>query len=139
MSYFKFILTIVALLAIDLISKYMFYDLDLLPNIRTPTLNTGISFSIAFNQLIVEIISLLFIISIIIATHKQKLNNKVAVLLVAWALGNLIDRVMLGGVRDFIWLGRGPIFNIADIYISAGVLWYGLIEMQPNKQGLSEN
>lgn len=40
------------------------------------------------------------------------------------ALGNLIDRVRLGYVIDFIAVPRWPVFNIADSCISvAAVLW----------------
>jgi signal peptidase II len=40
----------------------------------------------------------------------------------AGALGNLIDRLTLGGsVTDFISVGTFPVFNIADASISVGV------------------
>ncbi len=37
------------------------------------------------------------------------------------ALGNLIDRLMMGKVTDFISIGAFPVFNIADASISVGV------------------
>lgn len=37
------------------------------------------------------------------------------------ALGNLIDRIMFGGVTDFISIGTFAIFNVADSCISVGV------------------
>lgn len=37
------------------------------------------------------------------------------------AIGNLIDRVVLGGVTDFFDLGWFPVFNIADIALDVGV------------------
>lgn len=56
-------------------------------------------------------------------------------LLLGGAAGNLYDRAMvveqlhyrpdpIQGVRDFIDLGWWPVFNIADIAIVVGVLWY---------------
>lgn len=44
------------------------------------------------------------------------------------AVGNLIDRVRLGHVTDFISVGRFPVFNVADssITIGVGVLLLGL-------------
>jgi len=39
----------------------------------------------------------------------------------AGALGNLIDRVMLGHVTDFISVGTFAIFNVADSSITVGV------------------
>jgi signal peptidase II len=37
------------------------------------------------------------------------------------AIGNLIDRVLLGTVTDFISVGTFPVFNVADASISVGV------------------
>jgi signal peptidase II len=44
--------------------------------------------------------------------------KRIIVILVAGIIGNAYDRVVFQGVRDFIDLGRFPIFNIADIAIS---------------------
>ncbi|MDP2300283.1 MAG: signal peptidase II [Coriobacteriia bacterium] len=38
------------------------------------------------------------------------------------AIGNLIDRVFLGGVTDFFNLGWWPVFNVADISLDIGVV-----------------
>ena len=43
-------------------------------------------------------------------------------LLLGGALGNLIDRVRVGAVTDFIKLPLWPAFNVADIAITFGVL-----------------
>ena len=37
------------------------------------------------------------------------------------ALGNIVDRVRLGSVTDFIDVGSWPVFNIADSCISVGM------------------
>jgi len=37
------------------------------------------------------------------------------------AIGNLIDRFMIGHVTDFISIGNFPVFNIADSSITVGV------------------
>jgi len=51
-------------------------------------------------------------------------DKKAAIVLVALLLGgaagNLIDRVMLGFVRDFIAFTFWPAFNIADAAITVG-------------------
>ncbi|NPA31146.1 MAG: signal peptidase II [Chloroflexi bacterium] len=41
---------------------------------------------------------------------------------VGGALGNLWDRLTQGSVTDFIAVGRFPVFNVADIAITLGVL-----------------
>ena len=43
------------------------------------------------------------------------------VLQLGGAIGNLIDRVTLGHVTDFVWIGWFPVFNVADASISVGV------------------
>lgn len=48
-------------------------------------------------------------------------------LVMGGALGNLIDRVVSGGVTDFFDLGWFPVFNVADISLDVGaailVVW----------------
>jgi signal peptidase II len=43
-------------------------------------------------------------------------------LLAGGAIGNLVDRVRLGHVTDFIDLPPWPPFNLADVSITAGVI-----------------
>ena len=43
-------------------------------------------------------------------------------LLVGGAVGNLVDRVRLGAVTDFLKLPNWPAFNVADMAITAGVV-----------------
>ena len=56
------------------------------------------------------------------------------------AIGNLADRVFLGGATDFIYLGAGPVFNLADVFLALGTviatraLWRGL---DTNRQPLN--
>lgn len=54
------------------------------------------------------------------------LSRCILLLLFAGALGNLVDRVLLGYVRDMIYVSliQFPVFNIADssIVIGAGLL-----------------
>jgi signal peptidase II len=44
-----------------------------------------------------------------------------ATLILAGALGNTLDRVVRGYVVDFMRLPHWPIFNVADVYVCAGV------------------
>ena len=57
-----------------------------------------------------------------------------AALVLGGAIGNLIDRLMLGSVTDFIDLHIGdihwPAFNIADSAIVLGVIFFILIELR---------
>lgn len=64
----------------------------------------------------------------------EKLAPAAAVLVLGGAIGNLIDRLMLGSVTDFIDLHIGdihwPAFNIADSAIVLGVIFFILIELR---------
>ena len=42
--------------------------------------------------------------------------------IIGGGIGNLIDRIKNGYVIDFLYLSRGPIFNIADIFVFIGGL-----------------
>ena len=54
-------------------------------------------------------------------------------LIVSGALGNLIDRLALGAVRDFLNVGIGPvrsgIFNVADVAVTGGVAIFCFLAM----------
>ena len=47
-------------------------------------------------------------------------------LILAGALGNVVDRAMRGFVVDFIHVTRWPVFNVADIAVVAGMILLGL-------------
>lgn len=57
------------------------------------------------------------------------------------AMGNLIDRITIGHVTDFISIGNFPVFNIADssITVGVGVLLLGIwLQERAEKQRLLE-
>lgn len=97
--------------------------------------NTGIAFGMFKNHGIVFIIiPLIMIVLLVYNFYHYKYNNEklsrlyvVAVsLILAGAIGNLIDRILYGHVIDFIDLRIWPVFNIADSAITVGaflLLW----------------
>lgn len=52
------------------------------------------------------------------------------------ATGNLIDRLTIGHVTDFISIGTFPVFNVADACISVGaaILFLGILIMENNER-----
>lgn len=50
------------------------------------------------------------------------LTNIPLVLIMAGGVSNIIDRIHLGCVIDFMDLKFWPIFNLADVFITAGVI-----------------
>ncbi|MFO7807571.1 MAG: signal peptidase II [Candidatus Moraniibacteriota bacterium] len=45
-------------------------------------------------------------------------------LVLAGAVSNFIDRIFLGCVVDYLKVGAFPIFNLADVFIVGGVLFF---------------
>lgn len=56
-------------------------------------------------------------------------------LLTAGALGNYLDRVVRGYVVDFVQIPHWPVFNVADIYVTAGavLLAWSVLRGRPEK------
>lgn len=70
------------------------------------------------------LISIYLIILIFISLNKNFTNqSKIALVFVlAGMAGNLIDRVFLGYVRDYITFARLISFNLADLFILSGII-----------------
>ncbi len=124
---------------LDRLSKYFLMDADsvLIPGLirLTGTRNTGAAFSLFSDSawvlpLVTALLTLAVLIYIIKTRPKGLMGAALAVLL-GGAAGNLIDRLTLGYVIDFIELSfiRFPIFNLADIAIVSGCLLAGLAIM----------
>ncbi len=126
MKHIKLLSWITILLVIDLLTKYLFYNNNFLINYSriTPTLNTGISRSLPIPMVIILLISILGIGACIRLYTTKKIGRILTMFLIAGTIGNLIDRIVYGGVRDFIniWLFNFPIFNFADIMLNIGAI-----------------
>ncbi|MBU6447871.1 signal peptidase II [Patescibacteria group bacterium] len=57
----------------------------------------------------------------IVATKKTVWTKLAFVLIVAGAISNLVERIALGYVRDFIYIHTG-VFNLADFMIILGLI-----------------
>lgn len=91
--------------------------------------NTGAAFSMLSNNywflITVRIIVSSVIIFLLIKNHKQWhfMFRISLIIILAGALGNLIDQIALGYVRDMFEFRfiNFAVFNVADIYICSGV------------------
>ena len=106
--------------------------------------NEGIAFGLfSFSQtilydLLTLFISLVIIIILIMLIKSNDLRKYPLLMILGGAIGNLYDRVFYKAVPDFIdvhvnnfhWF----IFNVADIFISIGVISMILIEIIGNKR-----
>ncbi|MFN8634707.1 MAG: signal peptidase II [Chloroflexota bacterium] len=88
--------------------------------------NRGAAFGVLQNQTAFFILVGLVVISVIVASYRyipepSWLLNVCLGLQMGGAIGNLIDRIQVGYVVDFIDLTFWPVFNIADSAICVGV------------------
>lgn len=93
--------------------------------------NTGAAWGILSGKkilfVIVTSLILVFLIYFFVKMPLEKKYNPLKVLtiiLIAGAIGNLIDRIRLNYVVDFIYFNliNFPIFNIADCYVTVSVI-----------------
>ena len=92
--------------------------------------NPGAAFSILEGRTIflsiISVFAILLLFKYMNEFKQTKLGNVSFSLLLGGILGNLIDRVFLGSVRDFLKFDiigyEFPVFNIADTCIVVGVL-----------------
>ena len=88
--------------------------------------NFGSAFSIINDAnlflMIVGIFAIIFISYFLIFYTKESNLLQIAISLqLSGAFGNIVDRIRLGSVTDFIDVGPWPVFNIADSCISVGM------------------
>ena len=139
-SLIAYIVITAVLTQLDQITKYvaesnlyMKNDIDIIKNVLTLTYlrNNGSAFGMfsgkinAFLVLTVIIVAVITYIVIRMPVTKRYLPMYiVCTMLVSGAIGNFIDRVRFGYVRDFIYfkLINFPVFNVADCYFTISVV-----------------
>lgn len=88
--------------------------------------NTGIAFGVLEGEsrivLIAAALATLVVIGSIVWIHRASKSVSIAgAIIIGGAMGNLVDRVRLGYVRDVFVVGPWPTFNVADSAITVGV------------------
>lgn len=109
--------------------------------------NTGAAFGLFQNANIPLLIMAIIISAVIIRTYfhmeDEPLLLRISLsMMLGGAIGNMIDRITLGYVTDFIAVGRFPVFNIADSSVTVGaflmLLAFYLSEREEKKKGVQE-
>jgi signal peptidase II len=139
-TYSLLIVTAIVIISLDQYSKYLVrQNLDLwtetwvpwdwmLPYVRIVHVqNTGVAFGMfqGFGDIfsIVAIIVALIIVFYFPRVPASDWSLRLAMSLqLSGALGNLIDRLTIGHVTDFVSVGNFPVWNIADASITIGVI-----------------
>jgi signal peptidase II len=140
----RFLITLVTVLTFDLLTKYWaITTLKLTPWQPTSWFelgfveNHGIAFGLPFGGSPLIVLSILLLFGFWIYARKALDLNQLSVtmgvsLILSGAVGNLVDRIFLGFVRDFIRIGSWPLFNIADSAIVIGLILLLLSEFLPS-------
>jgi signal peptidase II len=96
--------------------------------IRNPSAAFGLSLGPATFYIIFSVVASLVVSYYIVKLPKRNHWPRIALaMILAGAVGNLIDRLRFGEVVDFIQVGLSerlvwPIFNVADMGVSVGVV-----------------
>ena len=142
-------LVIFFLIVIDLVSKFVAEEnlvfgkaIPLIPILDLLIVfNSGIAFSIFdFNNNVFSFGLSIFGLMIVAYLHllykseESSINRLSLILIIAGALGNIIDRLPDGVVTDFLFFHIGNtsffIFNFADAFISIGAALFFLTEFK---------
>ena len=107
--------------------------------------NEGIAFGLlSFNEkifynILTIIISIIIIIIFFIIINSDGYKKYLLLMILGGALGNLFDRIFYNAVPDFIDFHIGNfhwfIFNVADIFISIGIIFLIILELTANNKG----
>jgi signal peptidase II len=139
----SFFLTALGVVLADQLSKFgirsnllvgqSLFEVGFFQITRVPP-NTGAAFGLfqdhSFALTIVAIIvaGLLLLYAFIIRRQLLPLGGRLAGialgLVLGGTIGNLVDRLLFGGVTDFISVGWWPAFNIADSSVVVGVILF---------------
>lgn len=140
LSFFQFLLIVMLLTGFDQLTKFLAVqnlkgkrDISLIPNVLYLQYleNRGAAFGIFQNQKIfLVILTSLILIAVGYVLWKIPADKKyiylklLCFLITAGGIGNLIDRIRLDYVIDFIYFAPidFPVFNVADIYVSVGMI-----------------
>jgi signal peptidase II len=127
----KYFLWWLLLLSLDQLTKRIFVQssyagfLEYFP----PVWNSGSAWSLPVHPYFSVVLGLICIAWLLWYSRKSKVESQkyIYILVMAWIFWNMIDRILYGAVRDFLWIGDWfPIFNLADVYMCVGlalVLW----------------
>lgn len=133
------IIVVLAVVTIDQITKLTIYEsvnengkMNIIKGVLsfTAVQNTGASFGI-FNDktVLLSIVSCVCSVGLIVfliytIKHRNLLLRISLIMIIGGAIGNLIDRVFLGYVRDFVYfeLINFAVFNLADSALVIGTI-----------------
>lgn len=93
-----------------------------------PFINTGIAFSVYLPFYFIVIMTIVILFYLVFWLIKLLVNSETArpfwlMLLLVGGVSNFLDRLVYGGVVDYLSIWLLPIFNLADFYITLSVIF----------------
>ena len=154
-----YLFLVIVIFLLDRISKIYILNLSEINNLvdiyLTPFLNIYLIWNngVAFGLLPIEktllynaitlLITFINILILIMIVNYNDYRSFFLIMILGGSLGNLFDRVYFKAVPDFIDIHHGDfhwfVFNVADIFITIGVLCLVLSELFINKNIKNEN
>lgn len=145
-NYWWKLLIIAFLFVVDIVTKSLIVKFDANGNVISnqtsiidgvlyvlPTANEGAAWSILYGKTVLLIILTVVFLGMIVVydlfyKKKSVFFGISTGMIVAGALGNLVDRIAFGKVRDFIYYSpiNFPIFNVADICLTVGIIFFAV-------------
>ena len=137
-KYIFLVLFVIGLVGIDIVTKVIFegQSFAIIPNFFyiQSTHNDGAGLGILSGKItLLIVLSCIFLLGFILFDIFYKKNGKVYLLSISFifagAIGNLIDRIFLGYVRDFLFVNIKIMpyyFNFADAILTIGIVLFAI-------------
>ena len=145
------LIIVTAIIVFDQLTKYIAVQslsinqpVSVIKGIFSLTLvhNRGAAFGILKNQvplfIVTSAVAVLLIYSELKNNKHRKAYSIALSLILAGALGNLIDRVFFGYVIDFLDFHFWPVFNVADSAITVGAVLLGVSLLRNKEKGVND-
>ncbi len=119
------ILLLIGLVLADQLTKLLFTDMDY--GIIHYQKNYGAAFSLLEGYRWLFIAVAIIVVAGLAFYYRHAENKLPVMMIMAGSIGNMIDRLLLGYVRDFINIKIWPVFNIADSLNLIGAIWLAIL------------
>lgn len=103
---------------IDRLFKWLAVDLVKWPYFG----NQGLIFSLPLQPIMAMLVNIFILIIVILIWRRT--DHPAFLLITLGGLGNLLDRLIYGRVIDYIFVSSRAPFNLADVLIMVGVIWF---------------
>ncbi|OGI25089.1 MAG: signal peptidase II [Candidatus Moranbacteria bacterium RBG_13_45_13] len=112
---FRFLFLLLSLVSLDQLSKFIFHENSIC--------NKNIAWSIPIAPSVFYFLwAIIFLFLIYCFLNRKHFEKTALVFIISGGISNIIDRLAHGCVIDFIDIKIWPVFNLADVYITIGIL-----------------